>query len=293
MGTDVRLDGDARYLLLKVAHERFGRGPGELDEGQLQQARRIVERHLQIEGAVLRSPQALGVVIPPAQVEQAWTQIGERYASPAALQQALHDSGLDGRQVRGLLARELKVEAVLERVCAGLPALSDTDLGLYYFNHPERFLRPPSRQARHILITVNPDYPENIREAALARIEAIAGRLRSKPERFAEQALKHSECPTSLQGGQLGNIRPGMLYPELDACLFALQPGRIGPVVESPLGFHLLLCEAVVPAMQLPLEAVLPHLRETLQQRQRQAHQRRWLESLLQQAPPMENQAHG
>ena len=293
MAADLRLDGDGRYQLLKVAHERFGCTPGQLDGQQLQQAWRIVERHLQIEDAVLRSPQALGVLIPPELIEQAWAQFGIAYASPTTLYQVLHDCGLDESQVRVLLARELKVEAVLDRVCADQPPLSDTDLSLYYFNHLERFLRPASRQARHILITVNPDYPENVREAALVRIEAIARRLRGKPERFAEQALKHSECPTSLQGGQLGNIKPGMLYPALEACLFDLDVGQIGPVVESPLGFHLLFCEALLPAMQLPLEKVLPYLRETLQARQHKAHQRRWLESLLQPFPPMENQSHG
>jgi len=275
---------DSRYLLLKVAQQRFGCAPPELSAEQRRQAERIVGRQLQIEEAVLRSPEACGVVIAPAQVEEAWARIAGGYADDQALQQALAASGLDPLRMHSLLARELKVEAALERVSAGLAPVSETDASLYYFSHLEQFVRPASRQARHILITINPDFVENTREAARARIEAIAKRLRGKPWRFAEQALKHSECPTSLQQGRLGNVRPGTLYAELEACLFELQAGQIGPPVESPLGFHLLLCEAIYPAMRAPLEDVLPHLRDKLQARRRQAYQRQWLERLLQAA---------
>lgn len=286
-------DVEDRYYLLKVAHEQFGHSPDELAAAQLEQATRIAARQRQIEEAVLRSPEALGVVIPEGLVEDARARIGSRYADAAELQRALEGQGLDDRRLRELLARELKVEAVLERVCSSLPAVSDTDVSLYYFSHPEQFELPDMRVARHILITINPDFAENTREAARSRIDAIARRLHGKPERFAEQALKHSECPTALQDGLLGTVKRGALYPELEACLFQLDVGQIGPVVESPLGFHLLRCEAIQEARRLPLEEVLPRLRDSLQNRQRKARQRQWLASLLQQFAPVENQAHG
>ena len=286
-------DADSRYYLLKVAHEQFGRAPGELAAEQLEQATRIVARQRRIEDAVLRSREAAGVVIPEAQVEDAWASIGSRYADGAALRAALDGHGLDDAGLRAVLARELKVEAVLERICAALPEVSDTDVSLYYFSHLEQFEVPDTRVARHILITINADFAENTREAARNRIETIAKRVRNKPERFAEQALKHSECPTALQDGLLGTVKRGTLYPELEACLFQLDEGQIGPVVESPLGFHLLRCEAIQEARRVPLEEVLPRLRDSLQNRQRKAHQRQWLASLLQQSAPVENQAHG
>lgn len=285
--------GHSRYQLLKIAHEHFGCPPSELNNDQLLEAERIVSRQLQIEEAVLYSPEAIGVVIPPGQVDDAWAQIESRFEDPEALRLALSDSALDEAHIRPLLARELKVEAVLDRVCKDLTEIGDVEVSLYYFNHLEQFVRPASRQTRHILITINPEFPENTREAALARIESIARRLRNKPGRFAEQALKHSECPTSLQGGQLGNVRPGVLYPELEACLFALEVGCVSAPVESPLGFHLLFCESLEPSMCAPLDVVLPHLREKLRGRQRKAHQRQWLKQLLLHHSTMESRSHG
>lgn len=282
----------SRYHLLRVAHEQFGCEPARLGAEQRQQAERIVGRQLRIEAAVLASPEARGVVIPDGQVEQALARIAERYADGQALGQALAANDLDEALLRLMLARELKVEAILERVCAGLAPLGDTELSLYYYNHPEQFARPEARAARHILITINPDFAENTRDAARARLEAIGKRLRSKPERFAEQALKHSECPTALNGGQLGQVVPGTLYAELESCLYGLGEGELSGVVESPLGFHLLRCEAIVPARRIALEDALPRLRERLEKRQRKVFQRQWLERLLHSNACVEN-AHG
>lgn len=281
-----------RYHLLRVAHERFGCEPARLGAEQRREAERIVGRQRQIESAVLASAEARGVVIPESQVEQALARIAERYEDAEALQQALAANELSDGLLRRMLGRELKVEAILERVAASLPPLGDTELSLYYFNHPEQFERPETREARHILITLNPDYPENGRDAARARLEAIAKRLRSKPERFAEQALKHSECPTALNGGQLGQVARGILYAELEHSLFALGEGQLSPVLESPMGFHLLRCDAIAPARRIGLEEALPRLREQLGKRQRKAFQRQWLERLLHSNAPVEN-AHG
>jgi peptidyl-prolyl cis-trans isomerase C len=271
-----------RYLLLKVAQQHFGCGLDQLSNQQLQEASRIAYQQTRIEDAILRSQEAIGVVVQASQVEDAWKHIAARYEDSETLRLALDDCDLNADHLRPLLARELKVEAVLERVSAGLAGIDDIEVSLYYFSHQEQFVVPAVRYARHILITINPDFAENRREAAFARIQAIAKRLSSKPERFAEQALKHSECPTSLQGGRLGKILPGTLYPELEDCLFALEVGAISGPVESPLGFHLLLCEASEAARRLPLEDVLPRLREKMQVKRRKAHQRQWLEHLLQ-----------
>jgi len=104
------------------------------------------------------------------------------------------------------LERELKVEAILEKVATRAAKISDMDVELYYQFHPEQFRRPETRLARHILVTINDSIAENTRAAARQRIEAIATRLAKEPQRFEEQALKHSECPTALDGGKLGDL---------------------------------------------------------------------------------------
>ena len=72
------------------------------------------------------------------------------------------------------------------------------EIGIYYHLHPEQFVKPEMREAWHILISINPDYPENTRETARTRLEEISAKLQKKPHKFADLALKHSECPTAF-----------------------------------------------------------------------------------------------
>ena len=101
------------------------------------------------------------------------------------------------------------------------------------------------------------------------------------------------QLAVKLNGGKLGMVQKGLLYPELDAVLFEMKAGQLSDVIESPVGLHLLFCEAVHPARRVPLEEALPQLREKLTNRKRKAHQRQWLAALLSQPAKMESQAHG
>jgi len=128
---------------------------------------------------------------------------------------------------------------------------------------------------------VDTTYPENRREAALQRAKMIAKRLARNPDRFAEQAMKHSECPTALQGGEIGRVKRGSLHPELDTVLFQMREGAVSDVVESEVGYHVLLCEKIHAAGIAPPAEVLPKLLEQMQERAVSRAQKCWVEQLL------------
>jgi peptidyl-prolyl cis-trans isomerase C len=132
----------------------------------------------------------------------------------------------------------------MQRVGTYAEPITEIDERLFYELHRERFQTPEHRAARHILITVNDDYPENARDAARARIERIAADLKGHIERFGELARRYSECPTATQDGNLGLVRPGQLFPQLDQCLFRLA-GRGG---ERTLGVRPRLSSAALRA---------------------------------------------
>jgi nitrogen fixation protein NifM len=268
------------YLRLKTAQKLYGKAPVELAGGEHERVARLAERQHDLEARVLRAPEARDVVVPEASVTAALDEIRRRYAHEDEFLADLARNGLDAAGFAAAVARELKVEAVLDRVGARAAEVSDIDIELYHHYHPEQFRRAETRRARHILITINDAIAENRRDAARARIDAIAARLAKNPGRFAEQALKHSECPSALQGGQLGELPRGKLYAELDVALFELPAGGISGVLESPLGFHLLLCEAITPAGVLSRRQAREPIRELLTRRRRQVCQRAWLKQL-------------
>ena len=129
---------------------------------------------------------------------------------------------------------------------------SATDAELFYRLNPERFTRPERRTVRHILITF--DTPAE-RDAAERLLTDLATQLAAGAD-FADLALRHSQCPTALEGGLVGSVPRGQLFPQLDEVLFALQPGACSTVVATEVGLHLVRCDAILPPDIIPFEQV-------------------------------------
>jgi peptidyl-prolyl cis-trans isomerase C len=268
------------YNLLRAALALFKKSPDELTEAELQQAKNQALNELRIEYQVLNTQEASAVIITEQELQQAYREILGRYDDEDALFMDLKKNQLNKDSLLAALHRQCKINTVLELVASRAPATTDADIGIYYHMHSEQFHRPEKREVCHIFISINPDYPENTVEAALLRAEEIAEKLRKKPHKFADLALKHSECPTALQGGVLGSVPRGTLYPELDIALFNLKPGEISKVLRSEIGFHVLLCKSIQKAETLSLAKAAPQIRQLINDRARRTCQRAWLAGL-------------
>ena len=81
--------------------------------------------------------------------------------------------------------------------------------------------------ARHILVE-----SETLCEELKAK---IAG-----GEDFAKMAREHSTCPSSRQGGDLGEFGPGQMVKEFDAVVFSAPVNEVQGPVKTQFGYHLL-----------------------------------------------------
>lgn len=273
--------GILEYYHLKAAHALFSKGYAALGESERRRVDTVAQRYSNIESAVLASDKASGVCLPPDAIDTALAEIRARYPDEDAFACELQTAGLQRDALAMALQRELLVAAVLERVGAEAGEIGKMETEIFYFSHLDRFRVQEQRAARHILITVNDEFPDNVRKAAARRIDEIAARIAARPSRFEEQARKHSECPTALNGGLLGTVTRGKLFPELDAALFDMDAGEISAPLESQLGFHLLRCDVIYPARTLPYSEVAGSLRKRLTEERSQAHSKLWLAELL------------
>lgn len=281
-----QLDQPVNYNLLRAALLLFKKSPVELTEDEWQKAKIQALNEFRLESRVLNAPEAAAVIISEQELQQAYQEIRGRYDEEAFFLSDLAKNQLDQDSLQASLHRQCRVNTVLELVGSRAPAISDVDIGIYYHLHAEQFNRPERREVCHIFISVNPDYAENTAEEALRRAEELAGKLRKKPHKFADLALRHSECPTALQGGVLGTVARGTLYPELDAVLFQLKAGEVSAVVKSEIGFHVLLCKSIQKADTLSLAKASPKIRQLLIERNRRSCQRAWIAGL----PPLQQE---
>lgn len=268
------------YLEFQTALVRHQHPPAQLPAEARQRIHQEARRQWQLEERILKSAEATRCPADPACVAQALETIRARYTDRGSYLADLAANALDEALLTEALGRELRVEAVLALVSSQVPRVSQQDAEIFYWQHRDRFAIQAARQTRHILITINEDVAENRRSSALARIQAIADDKPADAESFSALALRHSECPTALEGGLLGWVAPEQLYPELDAVLFGMQAGEISQAIESPIGFHLLYCEAIREAGFHAFSDVAEKLLESLQsRREKQAHAT-WLKTL-------------
>ena len=272
---------DLRYIVLRTSLATYETPPYELSSDKLVKIVKQAQNELHIQSKILASKEALDVILSDESLERAYQEVSARYENANEFQEDLAKNNLDEEQFKKSLLRELKVETILERITSRSVPVSDIDVMIYYHMHQQKMKKPEVRVARHILVTINEEMPENTRENSLQKINDILEKLKKKPKKFADLAMKYSECPTAFKGGLMGNVTKGVLYPELEKVLFSLKANQLSSVVESELGFHILYCDEIQKEKTLSIAEATPSIKEVLEKRRKKICQQTWLSKIL------------
>lgn len=266
------------YLLMRTALDQFEQPASELEPEALAKANEMAAKALELQHMVLQAPEAAMAQVPENILDDAMTQMRDRFETPLAFQTALESNNLDEAGLRLALKEELLCDAVLESVASSVPLLTEEQAEVYYQAHTDKFEQPERRYARHILITENPDFPENRPEQVKERMAAIHQEI--SVETFGFLANRHSECPSAMNDGELGWVEAGLLFPELDKRLFAMAEGEISEPIATEVGSHILYCQEVKPAHTVPFSEACQTIIQTHHQQLKARAQKAWLQQL-------------
>ncbi len=89
-----------------------------------------------------------------------------------------------------------------------------------------------SKRARHTVTRTKIE--------ASALIVQLLAKARAGAD-FSKLAARYSDGPSAPRGGQLGTFPRGRMVKPFDDAAFALAPGELSGVVETPFGFHIIL----------------------------------------------------
>jgi peptidyl-prolyl cis-trans isomerase C len=97
--------------------------------------------------------------------------------------------------------------------------------------------------ARHILLRAPADATPAQRDSVAQLAESLRERA-AAGEDFAALAAEYSQDPGSAaRGGDLGFFGRGRMVAAFEEAAFALEPGQVSEVVESPFGYHIIKVE--------------------------------------------------
>lgn len=142
----------------------------------------------------------------------------------------------------------------------------DEELKKYYRRHLDRYEIEEQVKASHILIRVDEDADEATRNKKRELAEKVLKDARAGKD-FAKLARTHSDdAGSASRGGELGYFSRGAMVAPFEKAAFALKPGEISDIVETPFGFHIIKGEEYIEAGVKPLADVLGEVKEGLRE---------------------------
>jgi peptidyl-prolyl cis-trans isomerase SurA len=122
--------------------------------------------------------------------------------------------------------------------------VSDADVEEAFQKNKE-FLKtqPATVTFRQIIVAPKPTAEQKKR--ARAKADSILIEIRKGGD-FEQIAKRESmDQGSKATGGDLGWNRRGAMVPEFERVMFALNPGQISPVIETPFGYHIIRVDRV------------------------------------------------
>lgn len=161
-------------------------------------------------------------------------------------------------------ACENAIERLLERE-APVPEPTPAECRNYYESHAAEFRSGELVEAAHILLAVTPSAPlDAIRHQA----EAVLKQAATAPESFGSLARQFSNCPSSAQDGNLGQLTRGETVREFEQALFDTEATGVLPrLVCTRYGFHIVCVARRVPGRTVDFETAQPVVAARLRER--------------------------
>lgn len=182
-----------------------------------------------------------------ASVDRQLKQIRDQFPTDAEFRAALQRAGLGSpEEYRRFLSEQMRRVQLQQRLVDSLRTagqivpvnVTDREVADAFERQRARLpQRPAAITFRQIVIPTQASAPA--KERARAKAESLLAEIKAGAP-FEQVARREGMDGTREIGGDLGWARPGQMVPEFERWMFSLRPGQLGPVIETPFGFHVI-----------------------------------------------------
>ena len=209
--------------------------------------RQVIERLVLVKLQVARA-NATGVRVSDQEVDQAVAGIaGQNGLSVEQLSQQLARDGSTFAEFRSSIRDELTIQRLRQRFAQSRVSVSEAEI-----DAAMEAQQGTGQQYRlaHILVAVpEAATPEQL-QTAQEKIEGVKSLLDRGEMDFAAAAVRYSDSPNALEGGELGWRSLDEIPTAFAQLVRGLQPGQVSAPLRGPSGFQLLQLVEVRDASQ-------------------------------------------
>ncbi|MGD0252183.1 MAG: peptidylprolyl isomerase [Verrucomicrobiota bacterium] len=202
-------------------------------------------------------------------------RIREQFGDRVTAMKSLQAQGITYEQFREDIRDQYIESALRNQNVSREIVVSPYKVETYYLAHQDDFKVEDEIKLRMIVLNKTSD--DNTNTPALAR--EILSQIKEGAS-FQEMASVYSQGSQQKQGGDWGWVERSVLRKELADVAFALKPGQVSDVIETPEACYLMLVEQTRPAHVRPLTEVRDDIEKNLRTQEQARVQKQWIDSL-------------
>lgn len=193
---------------------------------------RLILMHLQVQKA-----QEQGITVSNADVDRAIQGVAQQNKmTPEQLRAAVQQQGSSFAAFRQQLADQITVQRLHQSVVQSSVSVTDTEI--------DNLLSSPTYKAgevhlAHIQITIPSGADAAAIQASQAKAEQALAAINGGMD-FNAAAIRYSDAPDALDGGDLGWRRMDEIPAAFADIVEKMKPGQVSPAMRGPTGFHII-----------------------------------------------------
>lgn len=264
---NVKLNTADLDALHKRANEQFRRTGRTIDNDLDKKLRGSILRKMIDDELIAQRAEKEGIKIDRFERVAAIENYKERMGGQKGYDLYLERQKLTREQMEKSVIAEVQRDKLVQKL-SGIEEPTEEEIKAYYNANQKLFGLPEMVHARHLLLKLSPNEPQEKADLVLKKAHEILKEAQSG-ESFESLVQKYSEGPSVKQNGDLGFFPRGRMNKAFEDAAFAAKPKTtVGPV-KTEYGYHLIYVEEKSPPKNAPLEDVRPRIVEMLKRNRR------------------------
>ncbi len=203
------------------------------------------------EKLLLEEGARLGIKADPKEVEARFNTLAAGYTDKDLFEKNLKSVGWSAQDLRGLISRQLVIRNTV--IAAKKLAVTDEDAKAFFDKNKERLGTPESVKLSQIFVNTKAEADDAY--DLLSTVGADFSKL---------STLKSADANLRKNNGSLGYISKGMLLPEIEKEIFALQVGQYTRPLATGNGYSIFKAEERKPGKEAVFETIREELKTAI-----------------------------